>query len=102
MSGCSTLFLNMCSCGWGADVAQYLEAVVPAERVAEVAALVEPFFTVADLFSTGDEQCLQIVIMLEKMLTCKARFLYRYLQAARSIHGNLIFFCNPLKSYDTK
>ena len=89
--------MNLCSCGWGADVAQYLEAVVPAERVAEVAALVEPFFTVADLFSMGDEQCLQIVIMLEKRLTCKARFLYRYLQAARSIHGNSNFFLQPFK-----
>ena len=89
MSRCSTLFLNLCSCGCGADVAQYLEAVVPAWRVAEVATLVEPIFSVADLFSMADEQYLQIVIMLEEKLTYKARFLYRYLQAARCIHGNL-------------
>ena len=95
MSACGTLFLNLCNCGCGADVAQYLEAVVPAERLAEVATLIEPLFSVADLFSMGDEQNLQIVIMLEKKLVCKARILYRYLQAARCIHGNLKTCRNP-------
>ena len=73
MSRCSTLFLNLCSCGCGAYVAQHLEVVVPAQRVEEVATLIEPFFSVDDLFSMAEEDYFQILIMPEKKLTCKAR-----------------------------
>ena len=64
----------------------YLERVVPAERVAEVAAVLDAY-TVEDLLALSDEDILQIVMPLEKNLSFEMRFLYRYLQAAGRLHS---------------
>lgn len=80
---------QLCSCGCGADVPQYLEVVVPAARLAEVATVLEPHFSVADLLTMSDEELIPIVLTLEKELFGKARFLYCYPLATYCIHGNL-------------
>ena len=67
------------------DVEEYLERVVPANRVTEVAGLLKSF-QVEDLLAMTDGDILQLVILMEEKLTFEARFLHRYLRAAPRIH----------------
>ena len=67
------------------DVEEYLERVVPANRVTEVAGLLKSF-QVEDLLAMTDGDILQLVILVEQKLTFEARYLYRYLRAAPRIH----------------
>ena len=69
------------------DVEEYLERVVPANRVTEVAELLKSF-QVEDLLAMTDGDILQLVTLMERKLTpaFEARFLYRYLRAAPRIH----------------
>ena len=67
------------------DVEECLERVVPAARVAEAAAWFAPF-TVEDLLAMGDAAIAEFLILRGDGLTFPVRFLYRYLQAARTYH----------------
>ena len=66
----------------------YLERVVPAERVAEVAHVLDAY-TVEDLLALSDEEILQIVMPLKNNLSFELRFLYRYLQAAGQLQSKV-------------
>ena len=63
------------------DLVEYLEPVVPAYRVAEVAKLLESY-KVEDLLAMHEEDILEHVNLLQNKMKFEARFLYRYLQAA--------------------
>lgn len=67
---------------------EYLERVVPVERVAEVADVLDAY-TVEDLLALSDEDILQIVMPLKENLSFELRFLYRYLQAAGQLHSKV-------------
>ena len=67
------------------DVEEYLERVVPANRLTEVTGLLKSF-QVEDLLAMTDGDTLQLVILVEQKLTFEARFLYRYLRAAARVH----------------
>ena len=67
------------------DVEECLEHVIPAARVAEVAAWFAPF-TVEDLMAMDDAVILQLLLLRGDGLTFPRRFLFRYLQAAREYH----------------
>ena len=70
------------------DVEEYLGRVVPADRVAEVADVLDAY-TVEDLLALSDEDILQIVLPLKENLSFELRFLYRYLQAAGQLHSKI-------------
>ena len=79
---------------WFSDIGEYLGDFVPAERLLEVVSLLERQFTVFDLVAMCDEDILQIVIMLEKKLSFKKKYLFRYLQAAQYIHSECQTFAD--------
>ena len=74
------------------DLVEYLEPVVPAYRVAEVAQLLESY-KVEDLLAMHEEDILEHVNLLQNKMTFEARFLYRYLQAAG------IYYCTYLNYF---
>ena len=80
------------NCRFLTDVAEYLEPVVPAYRLAEAAKLLESY-KVEELMSMQKEDILEHVNVLQDKLTFEARFLYRYLQAAAVYFGTYRNFC---------
>ena len=72
------------------DLVEYLEPMVPAYRVAEVAQLLESY-KVEDLLAMQEEDILEHVNLLQNEMTFEARFLYRYLQAAG------VYYCTCLR-----
>ena len=74
------------------DIVEFLEPVVPAYRVAEVAKLLESY-KVEDLLAMCTEEILEHVNVLQNKMTFEARFLYRYLQAAGD------YYCTCLKFF---
>ena len=68
-----------------ADLEEFLEPVVPANRISEVVKWLA-FSTMESLCTIEDEVLLQLVILGEEKLACEPRFMYRYLQAAREFN----------------